>query len=365
MANDPTLPVYGLADGVRLYRSGAEIRFRRGVWNHQQATVRLTGQPAAVVEFLDAVADALARGEADLDAIARARGIAAEELARYQGLLESLRQQQYLRDARQADPSRLVGALLGGSVSGFDDRIRPPRPALFFTDSDYARSSASALAREMGFPLDFMDGATLQALATADLTTRTDAVEYMQVVSRLENILQPYTCVLGCVASPNLSLLRNLNRLLIRAEKPLILGLIDGPFVTALSTLATDTGCFECFEQRVLARLEDTVAYQQFVESTAGVTTSNGAWAAPQLHALISAVVSEGYLYSTVGMMRLAGRIVNVFLPLLEIQVQDLLRVPYCPACGFVARARMNEMYTATTRLVSDLLGRIEVEGRA
>ena len=160
-----------------------------------------------------------------------------------------------------------------------------------------------------------------------------------------------------------MSFLRNLNRLLIRLEKPLILGLIDGPFITALSTLATDTGCFECFEQRMLARLEDTAIYQQFVDATAGVTAASGAWTAPQLHALISAVISEGYLYATVGMMRLAGRVVNIYLPLLEIQVQDLLRVPYCPACGYVARAQMNEMYTSTKRLVDDMLHRITVEG--
>jgi hypothetical protein len=62
-------------------------------------------------------------------------------------------------------------------------------------------------------------------------------------------------------------------------------------------------------------------------------------------------------------MMRLTGRVVNVYLPLLEVQVQDLLRVPYCPACGYVARGQMNEMYTSTKRLVSDMLGRIAIEG--
>jgi thiazole/oxazole-forming peptide maturase SagC family component len=165
------------------------------------------------------------------------------------------------------------------------------------------------------------------------------------------------------MAAPDLSLLRNLNRLLIRAEKPLILGLIDGPFIAALSTHATETGCFECFEQRMLARLEDTAVYQQFVQATAGISATGGPWLAPQLHMLVSTVISEAYLYSTVGLMRLAGRIVNVYLPLLEIQVQDLLRVPYCPGCGYISRAHMNEMYTSTKRLVTDMMAKIKVEG--
>lgn len=165
------------------------------------------------------------------------------------------------------------------------------------------------------------------------------------------------------VASPNVSLLRNLNRLLVGAEKPLILGLVDGPFLHALSTLATETGCFECFEQRMLARLEDTVVYHQFVQATGGGTNSGGPWLSPQLHTLTATVISEAFLYSTLGMMRLAGRIVSVYQPLLEIQVQDLLRVPYCPACGFISKAQVNELYTSSKRIMTDMMAKIEVEG--
>ena len=138
---------------------------------------------------------------------------------------------------------------------------------------------------------------------------------------------------------------------------------MDGPFVTLLSTLPTETGCFECFEQRMLARLEDTLVYHQFVESTSGAAAPPERWLSPGMHMLTAAVISEGFIYSSIGMQRLAGRIINVYLPLLEIQVQDLLRVPYCPACGFVATAAMNELYTSTKRLVSEMLDKIEIEG--
>ena len=158
-------------------------------------------------------------------------------------------------------------------------------------------------------------------------------------------------------------MLRNLNRLLIAAEKPLILGLIDGPFMSVLGTLATETGCFECYEQRMLARLEDTVVYHRFVESTAKRTDAVGPWFSTQMHMLMAAVISDGLIYSSLGLMRFAGRIVNIYVPLLEVQVQDLLRVPYCPACGFISKARMNEAYTSTNRLVTEMLANIELEG--
>lgn len=354
---------YELGDGVRIFRTGDEIRLRKGVWNHQEATLRLAGQPPPVVAILNAAYETLLGGKAvDLAAVAAAQGVNGDSLKQFQDLFEMLKQQQYLRASTQKEAARTVGSLLGGTL-GFEEQIASPRPVMLFSDGDYTTRSAKLLAQEMGLPLDPADADLVRALTTTDLTQRGDALDHVDAVARLEKIFQPYSCVVACLAAPNLTLLRNLNRLLIRAEKPLIAGLIDGPFVIALSTLATETGCFECFEQRSLARLEDTAVYHEFVRATAGDNGTAAKWAAPQLHMLVSTILAEGFLYASFGMMRLAGRIVSVYLPLLEIQVQDLLRIPYCPACGFVSRAQMNEMYTSTRRIVTDMLEKIRIEG--
>jgi thiazole/oxazole-forming peptide maturase SagC family component len=356
--------VYALKEGVRVFRSGEEIRFRKGVWSYTEAVVRLADQEERVVRFFTAVYEALVSArEADPEAIGGELGATAEEIAAYCELLENLKRQQFLHDGEQRDVARAVAALLGGSLSGFAEGVGTVRPVLFFSDSAYIREAAKTLSKQIGLALDVLDDETLQTLATADLTTRMDAVQYKETEMGLDKIFRPYACVLGCVAAPNMSILRNLNRLLIAAEKPLILGLIDGPFMSVLGTLATQTGCFECYEQRMLARLEDTVVYHRFVESTAKGADPVGPWFSAQMHMLMAAVISEGLLYSSLGVMRLAGRIVNIYLPLLEIQVQDLLRVPYCPACGFISKAQMNEAYTSTTRLVTEMLASVELEG--
>lgn len=355
---------FALREGVRIFRSDAEIRLRKGVWSYNEAIIRLAGQGEHVARFFDLVYEALSQGrETDTEMAAAEAHTSPEELASCRQLLENLRAQQFLQDPKQNAVSRTVNSLFGGNVGGFEDRTGAPRPVLFFSDSLYAQEAARILAREMALPLDVMDEETVQALTAADLTTRIDAIAYAETAARFEKYIQPiYSCVLGCVAAPNLSFLRNLNRMLIRLEKPLILGLIDGPFASLLSTLATETGCFECFEQRMLARLEDTVIYHRFVEARAS-SAPPGHGQSPALHMLTGAVLSEGYLYSTIAMQRLAGRVVNIYLPLLEIQVQDLLRVPYCPACGFMSTARMNEMYTSTKRVVGDMMEKIEIEG--
>lgn len=358
--------VYALREGVRVFRTGEELRFRKGVWSYNEAAVRLAGQDERAARFFGAVYESLVRGgQADADAIAQSVEAGAEEAAAYYEVLEQLRRGMFLHDARERDVSRAVSALLGGGLAGMEEYASGgARPVLFFADSDYAAEAARRLAGEIGLPLDVMEPEVARELAQADLTTRTDAVAHAETLARLGRVFHNYSCVLGCVGAPNLSMLRNMNRLLVEAEKPLILGLVDGPFMSLLATLATQSGCFECYEQRMLARLEDMIVYHQFVEATAdGGAAAGGAPFAPALHLLTSAVISEGYLYATLSMLRLGGRIVNVYLPLLEIQVQDLLRVPYCPACGFISKAQMNEMYTSSKRLVGEMLSRVELEG--
>ena len=49
-----------------------------------------------------------------------------------------------------------------------------------------------------------------------------------------------------------------------------------------------------------------------------------------------------------IGKAKLAGRVLNTYVPLMEIQVQPLLRVRFFPACGFVAEACIEEMYSSS-----------------
>ena len=56
----------------------------------------------------------------------------------------------------------------------------------------------------------------------------------------------------------SLVFLRNLNRVLVQTSQVLSLSLLDGPFTTVFTIKPPETGCFECFEQRLLARMEES-----------------------------------------------------------------------------------------------------------
>ncbi|MGE5341235.1 MAG: hypothetical protein ACM3SY_07110 [Candidatus Omnitrophota bacterium] len=360
--------VYQLKEGVRIFYSHAdEIRFRKGVWSYNEAIVRLHGQEEKVKRFFVHVIDELIKnGEADVERIGREEEASTGELRSYVEIVESIRTQGFLLNDSDRDVSRIVTALLGGTMSGFENYIYDAKPVLLVSDNAYAKEAAKLIAGQIKLPLDIMDNETFSGISKIDLTTKNEAIDHLKGLEKYRDQLSVYACVLVSLTSPHISLMRNLNRILISMEKPMILGFTDGPFMTLLSTIVTQTGCFECFEHRMLARMQDTVVYHQFVEFTRAhpVTRDSDVKQVsftPTTHMLTAAVLTEGFLYATLGMFRLAGRVINIYLPMLEIQVQDLLRVPYCPACGFISKSQMNEMYTSSQRIVNEMLTRIDL----
>ncbi len=355
--------VYFVSEGVRIfYARDQEIRFRKGIWNYQEANLQLQGQPAAVQAFFtQVVSDLMQKDSVDLAAIAQQQGIAEPTLHQYQEVLQNIQRQGFLYQAQDQEISRLVSLLLSSNIAGLENYVREPRPVLFVSDNEYSQKAAKTIAEEIHLPLDVLDSQTFHEIASMDLTTKTDAISVLKNTDKLKPIFAPYDAVIGSFAAPHLCFLRNLNRILLSIEKPLILGLIDGPFLTLVATQSPQTGCFECFEQRMLVRLEDHVAYHKFVASMPLKTIQSKIFT-PPLHLLTSAVVSEGFLHASLGVLRLSGRILNIYLPVLEIQVQDLLRVPYCPGCGFIAAAQMKEMYTSSKKVMDQMLQQVEIQ---
>ncbi len=369
MTEKPIPCAYILKEGVRVFLTSQEIRFRKGIWNFNEAVISLVDQEKPLIAFFNAVATQLINNqEVNIDIIAESQAIQQTTLNQYMEVLEGLKQQQFLYSANKNEATRIVSALLGGNLSGFEEFVSGARPVVFISDNDYAKNAALLMAKEINLPLDVLDEQFVRELSKVDLTTRTEAIEYRESLAKFEKVLSSYCCVVACISEPNLTMLRNLNRVLVKAEKPLILGMLDGPFSTVLSTLATQSGCFECYEQRMLARLEDTMVYHKYIRdrNQAGMTSSfgglNGPWFSPPLHILTGSVISEAFLYSTLNMLRLAGRVISTYLPLLEIQAQDILRVPYCPACGSISTAEMDEMYTSSKQIISDMLASVELQ---
>jgi thiazole/oxazole-forming peptide maturase SagC family component len=204
----------------------------------------------------------------------------------------------------------------------------------------------------------------MENLSQCDLTTRYDGLDTEYNLDQLAKKYDRFKAIVVAVSSPCVSLLRTLNRIAVQNSQMMSFAILDGPFLTAFSVKPTETACFECFENRVLARIESLSAYRSLVGSVRlNSESSSRHELVPLLNTFASLPIFEAFLYIQSGKAKLAGRVINVFIPSIEIQVQDLLRIPSCPACGFVAKAHLEEMYTATKQLVDGLVDRVEIIG--
>ncbi len=359
-------PSFALSQDARIFYNGVdEIRIRKGIWNYTEATLSLSDEKEAVRKAFIQIFKELSEGKTiDMESLPDRFGLDKEQKNSVFQVMEALRHQLYLRSAQDLQVGKIISDMFGGvyQPSGAAPIPMKPRPALVFTDSPYAKKIAAQIAADMNYSVDIMDEKTFKGLCAADFTTKTDAIETIKETESMGRLIAPYSVVIGIMEKPSISFLRNLNRLLVMAEKPLILSLIDGPFITFLTINPPQTGCFECYENRLMARMENLAVYHNFADSTrTSLSDLKDAFVNPLLHALTGIAIAEGFLQSTIGFSKSSGRVVNVYLPVGEIQIQDLMRVPFCPACGFAARSEISELFTSSKMIVNKLLDSVNL----
>src|SRR5271157_1817383 len=351
-----------LREDVQIYYNGAdELRFRKGVWNFEEAILTFEGLSKDHKDTLVKVFNLLQEGG----------GVNSERLPEDQNLtqlereqvvqtLDALRAKDYISDGDDEDARRFLSQLLAGTADYATNSTFSERPVLFFADTQSIKDYAVMLAKEIDLPLTVMTQEEFKVIEAMDLTTKFDAYGTRKQLESLREMLTPFSCIVGCIERPHIIFLRNVNRVLVQTSQVLSLSLLDGPFTTVFTIKPLETGCFECFEQRLLARMGEMPSYQQFAAQTRNLPRfDNKVRASPLMHSLAAHALFEGLIVSKIGKAKFAGRVLNTYVPLMEIQVQPLLRVPFCPACGFVAEARMEEMYTSSKKIVDRVLERI------
>jgi len=351
-----------LREDVQIYFNGAdELRLRKGVWNFEEAIMTFAGlskdHKDALVKIFNLLQDGTGVASDRLPDQHNLTQLEREQVAQ---TLDALRAKDYVSDADGPDAGRFLNQLLGGTTEFATHTAFSEKPVWFFADTQSIRDYAVMLAKEINLPLTVMTRDEFKGIEAMDLTTKFDAYAARQQLESLRELLEAFSCIVGCIERPHIIFLRNLNRALVQTSQALSLGLLDGPFTTVFTIKPPETGCFECFEQRLLARMVDMPSYQQFVAQTRSLPRlENKIHASPLMHSLAAQALFEGLMVSKIGKAKLAGRVLNTYVPLMEIQVQSLLRVPFCPACGFVAEARMDEMYSSSKKIMDRIVDRI------
>lgn len=101
--------------------------------------------------------------------------------------------------------------------------------------------------------------------------------------------------------------------------------------------------------------------YARFIEETRAEmgTTKKNQSSVLLMDLLANLSFAEGFMYSVIGASRFAGRLLSIYLPTLEIQMQNILRAPFCEACGTVSKAQFRELNISSRKIIDDLSSRV------
>ncbi|MFC5888627.1 hypothetical protein ACFP0N_27025 [Kitasatospora aburaviensis] len=347
----PSEPGIVLATSVRLLAvEPGVVRLRWGIWNFSEVNVDLRAESPAVRAAMTALFARLAAGEPADEFVAEAVDLTPVERANLRLAVNELRQAGFLAHDRPSEHGAEMARALLGNLDLYGAGESVDATVGFAADSPSATAYLAGQAETLGVPLEPLPADFLDGLRSADLTSGMGGLAAADALKRLSAAVEHCDSLVVHLGQASILTLRNLNRLVCHLEKPVVVGLVDGPFATVVGAESPRTGCLECFEQRSLARLEDHIGYHAFVGAgaAAGTGRANG------VESLICAhLVNEAVLLRSLGTSRFLGRALSVYLPTYEMQAQDVLRIGTCPACGHVARDIVREI-NFSSRVVVD-----------
>ena len=353
---------YVFRDSVRVYDNGAdELRLRMGVFNYEEVELDMSTLSEPLSNFLKEMVRLLESEEGYDKKLLKEQLLEPFEKDIAQSMLDELHAANYVL----AKKERTIGKELTMALLGYleqedmgSDNDADQKRILFFADDNYAIDTANNLSADMEMPITVMDKDLLQAVRTADLTSNMDGLSTIKTLRVLGEKFKPFDAIIGCMRNLSVLMMRNINRISVELEIPVVLSFIDGPVICVLATNPYTTGCLECFELRALARLEDHVQYHNFVktEKENRSRSRDSAGTKPLLNMLVNQLMSEAFLIRKIGVSKFTGRLLTTYLPTMEIQAQNILRLPFCPACGAVAKARLEEKNLSSRVLVDEMV---------
>ena len=78
----------------------------------------------------------------------------------------------------------------------------------------------------------------------------------------------------------------------------------------------------------------------------------------PVMNILMNLLVSEAVLIINTGSSKFEGRLLSIYVPTFEIQVQDILKLSTSSTQGVLAKSAFRLQQIATRRLVNDIVKR-------
>lgn len=132
--------------------------------------------------------------------------------------------------------------------------------------------------------------------------------------------------------NPKVHTLKNLNKQFFKAKKSWNMGIIDGKFMHLTSFVPNITGCFECFELNNSIRMADYENYINYLEIEEKMNLTKNVWSSSLFMYQFLLMLADKKVSS------LRGKLLSVYLPTLEFNLETLHKSSLCSLDGLRAQ---------------------------
>ncbi|VGT67873.1 streptolysin associated protein SagC [Streptococcus pyogenes] len=348
---------YQLNSNVRVVTFQDTFCFRKGIWDFNEAILDLTQEPQNLKIVYQEIVSQLVKGVA-IDTETYENTLEPETFANLMEVISGLYYNNMLMLEDDYNLEENVMKILMGNFRFMAQagHMVSNDPVLFISDSTYVNESAELLAEQLHLQLQVASDDLKMLIQQTDVSSRLDALEHRRNMNCLSDALCDYQSIIICQERLNIMMLRHLNEVSVAMKKQLVIGFVDGPFLHACTLNPPHSADFDSLERRVLARLQDSTLYQHFANQILPATQDVSQAYLPLLNVLMNLVVSEAFIIAQTGSSKFEGRLLSIYLPTLEIQVQDILKMSNSQTQGALAKLKYEDQQISTREIVKKLL---------
>ncbi len=188
-------------------------------------------------------------------------------------------------------------------------------------------------------------------LSTLNLTRTDDGLNILRDYEKVDHF-KNFGVFAFVSSSLDRTVIRNLNRISLRFDKPLAICVIKDLFVLAATFAPRETACFECFEREL-----DPFPNED--SKTVPERSHPVNYRSPVTPLLGGIALLEVSLLSMIGRGYFVGKCLAIQLPTFQVRIKDVFRIPDCPACGYSAMTTPESTYVDLKSLVNEYMGKV------
>lgn len=318
------------------------VELRSGVWNPTSYMLHDDSKSGKLFVMVKALDGSLSPSE-----VARASGVPRSEV---EALIDHLIQLGVVASGPSSALDHYIDSVAPQPLSRYEAKRQVDRPVLLLGDPSLTARIGSILSEGLEdgvFEAIDSDDPLLKSLIDKKAPPVRDSLSMEKWVETF----QPWQGKFVVLALQTIDpvFCSNFNYVAFHLGIPWIHAAIDGPFLFVGPTFMPNSGpCYDCFETRVSMNLREYSSYQHYKRALVEGRVQLGRrppFSPPLEHLLASHTAMETINYLLSGYAFTFKTVLAIYLPIMEIAFNEVLRLAGCRTCGSVSQRDDQQLY--------------------